>query len=258
MEKAKITQKQQEIIKLIYKFRFLNSTQIQRFLNHHDKKRINLWLKDLNDKKYLNRIYSNRLGDNTIPAIYYSGENLYKIIREFTDYSGKYLKNLYRDKERSQSFIKRQMFIADICLDLTKISNKGETKYKFMTAADCTSNPLYAFMDDLSPQLIFTKNKSKQYFFAMLDSNMPKYMVKKKIKNYFELFYENAWEENIGTKFPTILFSCETKALLIFAKKTAKYLLNDYQNPEELELWFGLDEDIKEYGIIAEVWETIV
>lgn len=258
MQLPKITQKQIEIITLIYKFRFLNSTQIRLFLNHKDKMRINLWLKDLSDKKYLNRIYSNRIGENTKPAIYYCGENAIKYARVNLPYSEKYLKNVYRDGDRSSDFMKSRMFLADICLNMISINNKGEGKYDFITAADVTSSSKYFFMESLSPQLVITKDKTKQYILVLLDSNMPKYNVKKKIKNYIELFYENAWEENIGSDFPVVLFACESKALLIFAKKTARYLLNDYQNPEDLELWFGLNEDIEEHGIDAEVWENTV
>lgn len=257
MKIPKITNKQIDILKLIYRFRFLNSTQIQQFLNHKDKMRINLWLKDLHNKKYINRIYSNKIGDNTKPAIYYSGENLFKFVRDNLEYGEKYLKNIYRDHQRSEGFIDRQMLVVDICLSLISINNKGEDRYEFMTAADVTSSSNYNFMKSLSPQLILTKNEDKQYILVLLDSNMPKYMVKKKIKNYIELFYENAWEENVGKQFPTVLFASETKALLIFAKKTAKYLLADYQNPEDLELWFGLNEDVEEHGIDAEVWEEM-
>lgn len=255
MKIPEITNKQIEILKLIYRFRFLNSTQIQQFLNHKDKMRINLWLKDLHNKQYINRIYSNKIGDNTKPAIYYSGGNLFKYVRSHFDYGEKYLKNIYRDSERSRSFIENQMLLADICLDLIDINSKGGIQYEFETAADVTSSSKYFFMESLSPQLIINKNNNRQYILALLDSNMPKYMVKKKIKNYIELFYENAWEENVGKQFPTILFACESKALLIFAKKTARYLLADYQNPEDLELWFGMNEDIEEHGIDAEVWE---
>jgi len=51
-----ITPKQQEIPKLIYKFRFLNRLQIQTLLNHENKRRINSWLKDLSKKEYLEKV----------------------------------------------------------------------------------------------------------------------------------------------------------------------------------------------------------
>ena len=47
MKLPKQTPKEQEIIKLHYQFRFLNSKQIQKFLNHKNNKTINAWLPDL-------------------------------------------------------------------------------------------------------------------------------------------------------------------------------------------------------------------
>ena len=257
MTLPKITNKQIEILTLIHKYRFLKRTQIQQLLNHKDAKTINCWLKDLTEKQYLNRIYSNTIGANTVPAIFYAGINAIRFYKTL-GLNSTYLKKLYRDNERSQSFIAEQLFIAGICLSLLVENGKGQINYTFETAADVTSNPLYSFMEDLSPQLIFTKKikkTSKQYILATLNSTLPKYMVKKKIKKYFELFFTNEWEENIGHPFPTILIACETKALMLFAKRTAEYIRDDYQNPEELELWFGMNEDINEYGIDGEIWE---
>lgn len=259
MQQEKITQKQQEILSLIYRFRFLNRIQIQQLLNHKDHKRINQWLKDLNRKEYLKRIYSTNFIDKSKPAIYYAGINAIRYFKTL-GLNNTYLKNLYRDNERSQSFITEQIFIADISLDLLVINSKGQIKYSFETAADVTSNQQYIFMEDLSPQLIFskkTRDVTKQYILMILNSNTPKYMVKKKIKNYIEFYFTNEWEENIGQSFPTILFACESKALMIFAKKSAKYLRDDYQNPEELELWFTMNNEILKYGIGAEIWELV-
>ncbi len=261
MTLPKITKKQIEILSLIHQFRYLNRIQIQDFLNHKDYKRINSWLKDLNEKQYLNRIYSNSIGQNTKPAIYYTGINAIKFYKTKDLYNNKYLKKLYRDSKRSYGFIEKQLFIADICLKFKKINTKGETKYQFVTAADVTSNSLYSFMEDLSPQLIFTKKTKteyKQYVLVLLDSITPQHMVKKKIKNYIGLFYSNEWEEHTKNSFPTVLFACQTKSLLIFAKRATKKLLDDYQNPEDLELWFATIEDIKESGIMAEIWEEII
>lgn len=258
MTLPKITNKQTEILTLIYQFRFLNRTQIQQLLKHKDPKTINTWLKDLNEKQYLNRIYSNTIGANTKPAIYYADINAIRYYKSLGQDNNTYLKKLYRDNERSQSFIDEQIFLADICLGFLEINTKGEINYSFVTAAGVTSNPLYKFMEDLSPQLIFTKetkSKSKQYILVQLDSISPKYMTKKKMKNYIEFFFTNEWEENTGQTFPTILFACQTLALMIFAKRTMKKLLDDYQNPEEFEAWFVTNDDIREHGISAEIWE---
>ena len=258
MTLPKITNKQTEILTLIYQFRFLNRTQIQQLLKHKDPKTINTWLKDLTEKQYLNRIYSNTIGANTKPAIYYAGINAIRYYKSLDQDNAGYLKNLHRDNERSQSFIDDQIFLADICLSFLEINAKGKINYTFETAAGVTSNPKYKFMEDLSPQLIFTKktkSKIKQYILVQLDSALPKYMIRKKMKNYIEFFYTNEWEENTGQQFPTILFICQTVALMIYVKQTTKRLLDDYQEPEDFEAWFATSDKIRDQGISAEIWE---
>src|SRR5258708_20997867 len=67
-----ITQQQQRILILLYRFRFLNRLHIQKFLHHKDKKTINVWLKDLKEKEYICRIYDDEtFGENTKLAVYY-------------------------------------------------------------------------------------------------------------------------------------------------------------------------------------------
>jgi hypothetical protein len=45
-----ITPQQQQILPLLYRFRFLDRSQIQKSMNHKNHKRILIWLNDLNDK----------------------------------------------------------------------------------------------------------------------------------------------------------------------------------------------------------------
>lgn len=70
-ELPKLTKRQQAILKLLYRFRFLNRIQIQAFLGHKDPKTINLWLRDLRAKGYVEWIYSTHFAEKTKPAIYY-------------------------------------------------------------------------------------------------------------------------------------------------------------------------------------------
>ncbi len=74
-ELPKLTKKQQETLRLLYSFRFLNRIHIQALLRHKDPKTINLWLRDLRAKGYVEWIYSNHFAEKTKPAIYYLGLN---------------------------------------------------------------------------------------------------------------------------------------------------------------------------------------
>lgn len=130
------TKKQEEIITLIYRFRFINRKQLQRFFEHKDARRINTWLKDLVEKKYLGRIYSHKLLENTKPAIYYLMNNGIIWIRyeKGMEYGSpieqldiKYLKKFYEDKHASVTFINHCVAIFEFYLQLEeyqRIANK--------------------------------------------------------------------------------------------------------------------------------------
>ena len=83
-ELPRLTKKQQEILRLLYSFRFLNRIQIQAFLGHKDPKTINLWLRDLRAKGYVEWIYSTHFAEKTKPAIYYLSLNGVRHLRTLT------------------------------------------------------------------------------------------------------------------------------------------------------------------------------
>src|ERR1035437_1963136 len=105
-----ITPKQQEIPKLIYKFRFLNRLQIQTLLNYKDKRRINSWLKDLSEKEYLEKVpKDNTLEQRSKPTIYRSGINGIRFLGIQDDCFEEIIKNLYKDKNRSDRSEERRV-----------------------------------------------------------------------------------------------------------------------------------------------------
>ena len=75
MKLPKLTTKQQEIIHLLYRYRYLDRIQIQTLMRHKDKRRVLAWLKDLRDKDYVEWIYSTDFIEKSKPAIYYLGIN---------------------------------------------------------------------------------------------------------------------------------------------------------------------------------------
>lgn len=99
----KLTKKQQEIVKLLYRFRFLNRIQIQAFLGHKDPKTINLWLRDLRAKGYVEWIYSTHFAEKTKPAVYYLGLNGVRYLRTLTGTSKDEDGETYRQPTRQKS-----------------------------------------------------------------------------------------------------------------------------------------------------------
>ena len=256
------TPKQQEIVKLHYLYRFLNSKQIQKFLNHKNKRRINDWLPDLVKKEYLQRIYdpSTFLG-KTRPAVYYLGLNSIRWLKTQDGYDPKVLQKLYKDKNRSYTFISTCQLIADICLDLKNQTN-NRMSFDWATENEYTSpkSPYYfsGMLSELHPHLVFTRKKNNQKSFFLLEiltTKLPAYRVRKRIRTYLEFLTECEWIGHVQTA-PEILFVCETKELLIRNKRYAKKLLVEAEE-ENIHLSFAQGNEIQKNGATAKVWEDI-
>lgn len=260
MTPPNITKKQQEILKYLYHFRFLNRVQIQALLNHKDYRLINAWLKDLTEKQCLNRIYSNKYGENTKPAIYYIGPNGIKFIKEITNCPRKIIQRLSQEKDRSEHFIGICQQVADIYINTRKQAN-DKTSYKAIANnAFAIPNSNYNFLADSTIDLVIeeTKESMKKYYaLEVFDSTLRGYMIKKRIKNYFDLYFSNSWEENISGAFPTILIATETLSMMISAKQIARKLLREYDELENFDMKFSVLKDVSGEGIISDIWETI-
>lgn len=101
-----ITPKQQQIPKLIYKFRFLNRLQIQRLFNHKYHKRIIDWLNDLVKKEYLEKVpKANSFEERTKLTVYRIGINGIRFLKTQNNFYQEIIRKLYKDKDRSDNFI---------------------------------------------------------------------------------------------------------------------------------------------------------
>jgi hypothetical protein len=262
MTPTKLTHQQQEIIKQHYTYRFLNSTQIQKFLNHKSKGKINIWLPYLVKKEYLNRIYdpSTFLGKNQ-PAVYYMGNNGIRWLKTQDGYDPAVLQKLYRDKNRSDSYISTCQLVADICLDLKNQPN-NKLSFEWATENEYTNqkSPFYfsGMLSELRPHLIFIRKKNDKmsyYLLEIIPSTLPAYRVRKRIRTYLEFLSECEWIGHIKTA-PEILFVCETKELLIRCKRYAKKLLIEAEE-ENVRMSFAQKDEVQKDGVTTEVWEDV-
>ena len=264
MTLPKITKKQQEIILLIPRFRFLNRIQIQTFLNHKNKKNINTWLPDLVNKQYLERIYSTNFGDNTKPAVYYLRINGLRWLKTNSTYNPQQIRKWYQDKNRSEGFRDKCLLITDIYQDFQKQSI-GNTGYEAITESDYSSpDSQFHFFSEpetiIHPNLVIKKTKGKQlrtwYLLEYFEETLPKYRVRKRLENYLEFYWSNEWENQTNDPFPIILLVFSTKADMIYAKRYTKKLLEE-QDPETLQIRFTTRDGVRQFGVIGETWEPL-
>jgi len=137
MAKKEITNKQKLIQLLLYTFRFLSSRQIQEFLGHKDHRRINSWLKDLEEKGYIVREFKPIFGQLTKPAVCFLTAKGRGYIRSSHHYYfPKYLKKISRDKGVSKSFRIRSQIIADWYLTFYHNLDVTDKEVKSKTGID--------------------------------------------------------------------------------------------------------------------------
>ena len=252
-----ITLKQQEILKLLYRYRFLNRIQIQTLLNHKDKRRIISWLKDLRDKEYVDWHYdATEFIAKARPAIYYLSLNGIRYLRELNEYPNEELRKRYKEPTRTQVFIDRCLLIVDCCIALHS-NSKENIEYSYILSADYVElENGYDFLDDLRPHLYFSKQEisgTTSYLLESFDAALPRYQLRKRLKDYVE-YLASEWDEDNGPV-PIVLFVCATVVDLIYVKRRIKKLLEEIG--EELQVRVTTLGKIQMSGVASMIWEEV-
>jgi len=276
MKLPKLTTKQQEILELLYRYRYLDRIQIQTLMGHKDKRRVLAWLKDLRDKDYADWIYSTDFIEKSKPAIYYLGINgvrYLKTVQWDNDgtleafYPLEELRKRYRDKERSRNFVDHSLLVADCCIGLEATNTKQPSKvqYKYFTEADYLDpDHDYHFLaehEKLRPDVCIVKKRGSattNYLLEIFDATLPQYRLRFRLKSYVDYLSSYEWEGEEPE--PIILLVCPNLNDLIYVKRRIKKLLLDEyyeveEIPERINIQFTTTEKLKEQGISAGIWE---
>jgi hypothetical protein len=284
MKLPKITNKQSEIIELLYRHRFLNRIQIQSLLGHKDKKTINLWLRDLKAKQYVDWIYS--LGDfalKTKTAIYclaINGVRYLKTIQADDDspwYPIEDVRNRYKEPSRIQTFIDHSMLIADCCIEIIQVSREtSPTKKSWQVATEADyrhpSSEYYHLHENelVSPNLVIAKTTTKgsgtnkqeikaKFLLEIFDATMPRYRIKKRFSNYVEYLGDGEWQDATRDEKPPVVFLvCPRTSDLIYAKRRPRGILAeewDEDDGDKPTIQFATQDNLKRSGLSGDIWE---
>jgi protein involved in plasmid replication-relaxation len=247
-----ITPKQQEILRLLYKYRFLNRTQIQTLLSHKDKRRIITWLKDLREKEYIDWQYdpTNFIAKSQ-PAIYYLSLNGIRHLRSLNEYPTAELRKRYKESTRTQVFTDRCLLIADCCIALIA-KNDDEVQYAFTLPADYIhpNHPQHR-LNELKPHLYLSKHRGSdmtEYLVENFEQTLPRYQLKKRLKDYVEYFNDSDTDSLV------VLLACASTADLLYAKRSVRKLIDD---SNELLIRVTTLDKLKASGITSTIWEEI-
>lgn len=247
-----ITHKQQEILTLLYRFRFLDRTHIQILLGHKDKRRILSWLKDLREKSYVDWHYNaDDFATKIKPAIYYLNLNGIRYLRSLNTYPNEELRKRYKESTRTQSFIDRCLLIANCCITL-ETQSKEDISYDYSLQAD----DFYRPSDELKPHLSFAKRRGENvinYLLEIIDINLPRYQLRKRLKDYLNYLADEEWRGDLDEA-PLVLFVCSTIADLLYIKRRIRRTMVD-ESIESCIFRVTTLEKLNAQGVTGIIWE---
>src|SRR3989344_170444 len=209
MELPKITNKQLTLLLYLYKFYYLNTNQLQKLFKHKNPKRIQTWLQDLVKKGYIRyRDFDRKKFINkTRPAIYTLTKLARKKLKSNPKCELQTLHRVYQEEGNSIAFVYRQVFLADIFLNMQLQLEKDE-KLHFSTKANLVGfeyfpNPIPdAYIAVKSPK------KTKRYFLYLLEEKIPMKKFEAKIHKLADYADNNEWAEYSKDKLPAFLIIC--------------------------------------------------
>lgn len=269
MSKKIITNKQKIIQTLLYTFRFLNSKQIQKFLQHKDHRRVNSWLKDLVDKQYIERDFKPIFGTLTKPAVYSLTAKGRSYIRNSYRYQfPKYLKRISRDSKVSKAFRIRCQIIADYYLLLLPPAERNN-KIKGKTGIDIidylqtqlTTNtdeeeekipmnsiqfftpayfPSFVLLDGIKPDAYIRRRTIKgirHAFLFVLDAYIPRFLLRYSLKHIFDTLDEEYWEDE-SIHCLQFLFLCPNHKIITYCRRLLPSFLERYYGSKEIIFYF--------------------
>lgn len=272
-----ITDKQMEILGLVFKFRFMNRYQIQSLLGHKDPRRVNGQLKDLVEKSYLGRIYSHKLLENTKPAKYFLANNGITWARWNKGGNGneletKQVKKFYSDKRASEIFINHCIIICELYVQLKDCEKKLPWTYDFSTKTELwiqhQMDEDFKDIKDYLPDVHITKlpkakdNETFQTFFLELfDAHAPSYFLRYKVNQYISLRgKEDLWDIYSGSKleYPTVLFILPDSQKLSRLAKYIREQLDKSGDEEDLVFQLTTIQKVNKEGIgNSDIWKSI-
>lgn len=244
MDSVKLPSAQIDIIRYLYRFRFLTSHQISQFLNHKQIRLTNYHLQILTSQNYIGKHYSRSLSLANQPATCFLSSGSIKLLQSLGDIDKRALRRIYREKMRSQTFIDRSLFMANYYLFLRDESKKTNHALHFFTKTDLLA---HTYVIHPLPDAYFARvskdGETKRYFVELVDDGSPRFALRRRIEQYDEYIEDGKFEEVTNHSFPKILFICPGYASLIYLKKHLGRIYEE-TSLDETEIYLATQEEV--------------
>ncbi len=249
--------RQQEILILLYRFRFLDRHQIQTMLNHKHMEKVRLWLNDLTQQGYIHRSYSKQFrGEAAIYCLVTKSRRYLKNLKPDKEKGREtinklLLNRIYREKTLSTTFRKHCMLIADIYLSLLTLVNKNKAKLHFYNKIDLYGiNYLIMPYPDAYFAIEEAKGTIKRYFLDVFDELPPRMILRRRVRQYLRYYDKGEWQDQAKKPFPEILLICPDERSKSYVVRFVKKIFEYEDSPSfYLSTW----QEIQKKGINRQV-----
>ncbi len=252
--RPKTTDKQYQIIFLLYKYRFITVIQLQKYFNHKDPHRIKEWLTDLLEKKYISVIKDDT--DPTIPFIYCLATKAKLVLVDDKDMDAAFLERLYKEKRLKENFRNHCLFLFDIFLYFLSRQEKGTTLH-FLTQQNLKG---FDYLPEELPDtyiIVERKDGTDKYFVDLFDEyRKPPGVARFNIRKYITYSEGGNWQANTGNNpLPSLLFVVQDerrlKHLFMYGKaKMAKTF-------EDISLFITTQDLIRFSKDKTNIWKQV-
>lgn len=206
MKQIAATDKQLEVLLLVYKFRFITAGQLAKLVKVHSLSGVRGRLDRMVGTELLCRRYDNSYRLQQRQAEYCIGKAGVRALRGHERCNTKVLHSMYRDRSATQSFISQKLLIVEAYLEIEKLPN-----VKILSSSQLQHHD---YLPTPRPDLMVSFN-GEYYFVDVLREADPFFVsLHKKAKRYVAYAESGEWEaKNKGIPLPNVITITDTEPL---------------------------------------------
>ncbi len=193
---------QQDILLILYKFRFATVDLIAQYLELKSRKYTYTRVDNLVAQKYIGKQFSDEDKINRKPAVFYLLPEGMKAVKAFSGVSAKALPNAYRDNRRSPAFIERSLMALRLHNKLRQLYNNNLEFYSKTELQE------YDFFPKNLPDC-YLLIQNKPYMLDWLPATSTTYQATRSRVDQFIRHYASETWSVTEQSYPTVLFICD-------------------------------------------------
>ncbi len=254
MSNTDLTDKEQEIINLNFRFRYLDRARIQRIFKHKYPGKINKWLKNLEDQQYLIRIQNNNSRDNSIPHIFQLDKKGVKFMKNKIGFSNQYIKILLKAEKLSYLKINHDLKAVDFAIFLQEYAQQFGHTLEYFTEVDLAGTQYKTIRPRPDGYFKYKTQKGELNCFVEIDlESETRTTFQRKVNDYIDYYQSDKWK-NQFQEFPVIVTVCLTfkrkEDLVLDTEETLKK--NRYPF---IIFKFSTFDEIQKEKINSQIWK---